>query len=65
MGGTPKWMVYIWFIMEHLIKVDDLRVPSFLETYDISVGFWHSPRMPSTDHSNHFVDLLLESSVVG
>ena len=65
------------------IKMDDLGVPSFLETsipigsmygifayichqnqpnvgkytihgsYGIyQLGFWHSPRMPSTDHSN-------------
>ena len=30
--GTPKWMVYNDFIMENLIKMDDLGVPLFLET---------------------------------
>ena len=43
-GGTPKWMVKI---MENPIEMDDLGIPSFLETptYPLPFVFWHFPKV--------------------
>ena len=57
MGVNPKIGVPQngWFIMENLIKMDDLGIPLFLETpiWFMSGGFSEGFTPPETDSSSH------------
>ena len=65
-SGTPKWMVKI---MENPIKMDDLRVPLFLETpIDVETG--RNTKQPTTwdvikDPINSGINYIPTSTGVG